>query len=99
MEALQFTIRNGNAEAKAAATELRENVQGLKQLHALEMAALRDVARDTAELKTLMAGMAVTLDRVDQNVIDTLGGVKEMLAMMQSLQLKVSAASETPAQR
>ena len=99
MEALQATIRSGNAEAKAAATQLLENVQGLKQLHELEMAALRDVARDTAELKKLMASMAVTMDRVDQTTLDTLGGVKELLSLMQLMQIKLATASETPTQR
>jgi hypothetical protein len=98
-EALQATIRSGNAEAKAAAAQLLENVQGLTQLHTLEMAALRDVARDTAELKQLMANMAATLGRVDQTTSDTLIGVKELMAMMQAMQAKLSAPNETPAQR
>jgi hypothetical protein len=59
----------------------------------MELAALRDVARETAALKGMMGTLQHTAD-------DTLLGVKQLLEMMQALKMApAEAKAETPKQR
>jgi hypothetical protein len=54
--------------AKAAAEELKLNMGDIKGLHAAQLIALHEVARETAEVKKIVIGMAGVLDRVDLNI-------------------------------
>ena len=94
MAALDAVIKSGNAAARAAAAELKNNMEDLKSLHGMEMAALRDVARETAVLKGMMSTL---LGKAD----DTLLGVKQLLEMMQAMKVAAAAVppAETPKQR
>jgi len=93
LAALDAVIKSGSAAAREAATELKDSMGDLKDLQALEMAALRAVARDTGELKAMMGAAKVTAD-------STLVGVQQLLDMMKAMQLAASASpTETPKQR
>jgi hypothetical protein len=89
LAALDAVMKSGNAAAREAAAELKGNMEDLKDLHTLELSALRDVARETAALKGMINKLIGTTD-------ETLLGVKQLLQMMQML--KVAAAAVPPAE-
>ncbi len=93
LAALDAVIKTGSAAAREAATELKAQLEDLKSLQGMELAALRDVARETAALKNLMGTLQHTAD-------DTLLGVKQLLEMMQALKMAPAESKvEMPKQR
>jgi hypothetical protein len=67
----------------------------LQGMHELQMGVLGDIVRATAELKSMVAGIAVTVD-------NTYVCVQQLMAMMAAMELKFAAAAataDTPAVR
>jgi len=110
LAALDALIKGGSAAARSAAAELKESLGELRGVQELERAQLQAVARDTAQLKTVLGEVNVKAD-------DILSGVEQvrhspclcatsphltplqLKLMMAAMQLSNGSAAETPRQR